>query len=266
MQPENRTNGLTFEAFGVRVRLNVSVGEELERVQAVLPPGSRPCSAVGLQASFALDRNPGPRFELSREGETVATESTLDFALWRLEHELRALIALKAPDHIFVHAGVVGHRGNALLIPGETHAGKTSLVAALLRAGADTYYSDEYAPLDSAGLVHPFSKPLSIRNERFVQVDRHVESLGGVASEEPLPVGAVVLTNFEPGAEWRPRQLSSGEALLAVLAHTVPAQSRPREALRTISRSLERVTALEGTRGEAEDVAPLLLAELTRRR
>ena len=123
-QPKNRRNGLTFEAFGVRVRLIVNVGEELERVRAVLPPGSRPCSPVGLQATFALDRNPGPRFVLSRDGETVATEPTLDFALSRLEHELRPLIALKAPDHIFVHAGVVGHRGNALLIPGETHAGR----------------------------------------------------------------------------------------------------------------------------------------------
>ena len=163
-----------------------------------------------------------------------------------------------------MHAGVVGHRGAAILIPGSSHAGKTSLVAALVRAGAD-YYSDEFAPLDAAGLVHPFAKPLSIRNEQYVQVDHHVAALGGVAGDEPLPVGAVVMTTYEAGRGWRPRRLSSGEAVLALLSHTVPAQSRPTEALRTISRSLERATVIEGARGEADTVAPLLLASSSER-
>src|SRR5277367_3536052 len=42
-----------------------------------------------------------------------------------------------------VHAGAVLWRGRALLLPGGTHAGKSSLVTELLRRGA-TYYSDEY--------------------------------------------------------------------------------------------------------------------------
>ena len=54
-------------------------------------------------------------------------------------------------------------------------------MAALVRAGAE-YYSDEFAPLDAGGLVHPFAKPLSIRNERFVQVDH--DSLTWAGSPE----------------------------------------------------------------------------------
>src|SRR5262245_24490559 len=183
---------LTFETFGVRFRVVAGNTEELERVRERLPPRSRPCSAGVPDVTFTLARKPGPTWMLRRDGETVVGEPTLEFALRRLEHELRLQIAINAPDHIFVHAGVVGHRGRALLMPGTTHAGKTSLVAALLRAGADHYYSDEYAPLDATGLVHPFSKPLSIRNERFEQVDHQVEALGGVAGDQPLPVGAVI--------------------------------------------------------------------------
>ena len=163
------------------------------------------------------------------------------------------------------HAGVVGHQGAAIVMPGSSHAGKTSLVAALVRAGAE-YYSDEYAPLDTVGLVHPFAKPLSIRNEQYIQVDHHVDSLGGVAGEKPLPVRAVVVTSYESGGWWRPRRLSSGEAVLALLAHTVPAQGRPAQALQTISRALERATVIEGARGEADAIAPLLLDELERAR
>ena len=53
--------------------------------------------------------------------------------------------------------------------------------------------------------------------------------------------------------------------MLALLAHTVPAQSRPTQAVRTITRSLEHATVIESTRGEADTVVPLLL-ELARAR
>src|SRR5258708_7166642 len=64
-----------------------------------------------------------------------------------------ALAAVKALDEAVVHrmktfravhAGAVLIKGRALLIPGSTHAGKSSFVAELLRRGA-SHFSDEYA-------------------------------------------------------------------------------------------------------------------------
>lgn len=49
------------------------------------------------------------------------------------------------------------------MVPGRTLSGKSSLVLALVKAGAD-YYSDEYAVFDGSGRVHPYSKPLSRRS------------------------------------------------------------------------------------------------------
>jgi hypothetical protein len=259
------TEVLTFESFGLGVRLELSGVGEPELVQPLLPPGSQPCSAERVDASFSLRASAGSTFELRRDDDSLAEEVELERALEILERELRAVVALKAPGYIFVHAGVVGHGGAAVLIPGSSYAGKTSLVAALVRAGAH-YYSDEFAPLDPSGLVHPFQKPLSIRDERYVQVDHHVDVLGGIAGDGPLPVGVVVLTSYESGAAWRPRRLSHGEAVLGLMAHTVPAQSRPAQTLRTIRRSLEAATVIEGSRGEADVVAPLLLDELERAR
>jgi hypothetical protein len=66
-------------------------------------------------------------------------------------------VAENARRWIFVHAGVVAWRGQAIVIPGATQSGKTSLVAALVRAGAE-YFSDEYAVFDARGRVHPLPR------------------------------------------------------------------------------------------------------------
>jgi hypothetical protein len=246
----------------VRARLVVPP-EQLDRALTVVPPGSQPCSPTELDATFALTADTAGAYELARDGERLVGSLGLDLALEVLERQLRLLVAFRAPHHVFVHAGAVAHRGAAIVMPGASFAGKTTLVAALVRAGAE-YYSDEFAPLGDDGLVHPFAKPLSLRTDRFIQTDHHVDALGGVAGERPLPVGAVIVTQYQAGAMWRPRRLTSGEAVLALLSHAAPAQSRPAQALRTIGRSLESASAIEGARGEADAVAPLVLAELER--
>ena len=65
------------------------------------------------------------------------------------------------------------------MLPAPSFGGKTTLVAALVRAGA-IYYSDEFAVLDEQGFVHPYAKPLSIRGADNWQVNHSVASLGGV--------------------------------------------------------------------------------------
>jgi hypothetical protein len=157
-----------------------------------------------------------------------------------------------------VHAGVVAYGSRAIVIPGRSFSGKTTLVAELVKAGA-VYYSDEYAVLDEGGLVHPYSKPLSIRLAGLGQTDFHVSELGGVAGDAPLPIGLVVAARFEPGADWRPRELSGGESVLAMLANTVPAQDRPAQSLATIKRALNGTLVLEGERGEAAGLSRELL-------
>ncbi len=86
----------------------------------------------------------------------------LEQVMRALESDLQITVALNAKNRLFVHAGVVGWRSQAILIPGRTFSGKSTLVEALVRAGA-TYYSDEFAVLDSKGRVHPYTRPLSLR-------------------------------------------------------------------------------------------------------
>jgi hypothetical protein len=251
---------LTVEAFGVSIRIKSDSRAVLDRVLPLLPPGSRDREARKPAATFSLRAGAADAYVLERDGETVMDRWPLDAALPVLERELRMLVALEAPEFVFVHAGAVAHRGRGIVIPGESFSGKTSLVAALVRAGAE-YCSDEYAVLDAQGFLHPFAKPLSLR-ARVYQDDHSVESLGGVAARGPVPVGLVVLATYRRGAEWQPRRLSGGEAVLGLLSHTVPAQTRPAHVMPTLTRACEAALALKGERGEADEVAKALLAEL----
>jgi hypothetical protein len=196
-----------------------------------------------------------------------ARTADLDHALAVLESEIRQSVAAGAERRTFVHAGVVGWRGRAIVIPGRSRSGKTTLVAELVKAGA-LYLSDEFAVLDGRGRVHPFAKPLSIRGASGC--DRHArsrpaEELGGTAATGPLPVGLVVLAEHRPGATWRPERLTAGQAVIEMLAHTVPARLRPEASLASLERAVARAVVLKGARGEARELAEALLRAVEER-
>jgi hypothetical protein len=184
---------------------------------------------------------------------------SVDELLERFSSATRLFVAEYAKRRVFVHAGVVAVNGRAILIPGRTMSGKTTLTAELVRAGA-TYYSDEYAVLDPRGRVHPFIKPLSMRdggNGR--QTDRSIEELGGRTGTKPIPVGAIVVTEYGEQSRWRPRVLSHGQAVLALLDNTVPARRDPPRILASLDQAAATATAIKSRRGEASETVGALL-------
>jgi hypothetical protein len=69
----------------------------------------------------------------------------------------------------------------------------------------------------------------------------------------------VVLTRFAHAAVWAPRSLSAADAMLALLPNTFAARTAPRRVLRTLARLLDGVTAIQGPRGDADDIAVSLM-------
>lgn len=258
--------GLAFTAYGVRVGVRTNDAAVLDRVRAVLPPGSRASSARRVDRLFSLTvgghdaaRNLRRFHLLYAESEQLVRSLELDDVMASLETDLQLHVAEFAPRRVFVHAGVVGWRGRAILLPGPSHAGKTTLVAALVRAGA-TYYSDEYAVLDGSGRVHPYSRDPRVRGDDDRTRPVALAALGaGPAGRTSLPVGLVAVAQYRAGASWRPRALSPGQGALDLLAHTVPARLRPERALAVLQRVVARAPAWKGTRGEADATAAWLL-------
>jgi hypothetical protein len=253
---------MTFKAFGVGVQVTLGDEDLATRVLEILPPGRSPCKREQTTGHFGLRASNADAYKLTMEAAPLVENATLDVALGMLDAQIRMFIAANAPDRIFVHAGVVACDGRAVVLPGESFSGKTTLVAALVREGA-TYYSDEYAVLDADGRVHPYARRLSIRSDGGEPAqERHVGELGGVAAEESAEVSAVVVTRYRRDAVWQPTRLSAGEGVVALLANTVPAQERPEESLRVLSRAVTGAIVLESDRGEAGHVAAALLDEL----
>jgi hypothetical protein len=251
-------------AHGVRIGVRVSDARLLEELPRYLPPGWRPLRRPRVERLFSLVAGGGTaggpvrRMNLLYSG-VVRRARTLDrqAMLGALASDIRFTIAVAAPRRVFVHAGVVEWRGRALLLPGQSCSGKSTLVAALLRAGA-RYYSDEFAVLDAHGRVHPFAKPLSLRRTGGVD-ETPPEALGSRAGTRPLPVGLVVFSHYRAGARWRTRSLTRGQAVLELLRHTGPARKRPAEAMACLGRVVAGAAALRGVRGEADEAANALL-------
>ena len=64
----------------------------------------------------------------------------------------------------------------------------------------------------------------------------------------------MAVSAYRDGARWRPRRLTPGQGVLALLANTVPARDRPAEALAALQRVVSTAPVLKGSRGEAADV------------
>jgi hypothetical protein len=247
---------LAFEAYGAAVEVRYADNRLAEELLPLLPPGARPYSRGPVDARFEVAADGVVRLD----GDVVARMHGHDRrqdALAELAGLVRAECAIHAPGRVFIHAGVVATGGAAIVIPGDTMSGKTTLVAELVRAGA-LYYSDEYAVVDPAGMIHPFAQPLSIRPPGST-LGRPSPVAPSRTGSEPVAPGLIVLTRYEQGTTWSPEPCSRGNAALGLLRHTIPAQSRPREALATACRIAQAATAISGPRGEAREIAPALL-------
>lgn len=252
-----------FQSYGARIGIRADNIDILRYILDYLPPGIQELNSTDLDEVYSF-LTPSDRYQnyrlFCRDKEIAATESLAEI-LNIFDTDLRIKIGLLSPEYLFVHAGAIGWKGRAIVIPGRSFSGKTTLVTALVKAGA-IYYSDEYAVFDRQGLVHPYARELSIRKGQNERVKCSVEKLGGESGVEPLPVGLVVHTKYEAGHSWNSREISPGQAVLALLENTIAARTRSSFALSILARSVSTARAIEGERGEAEEGAAAILQEI----
>lgn len=95
--------------------------------------------------------------QLAVEGETSRV-SAFDVS------RLASLFSASIRTHLLIHAGVLSHGGQGILIVAPSMHGKTTLTLELLRRGFD-FLSDEVAAVGlKDALVHPFPRSLVIRS------------------------------------------------------------------------------------------------------
>jgi hypothetical protein len=258
-------SSISGDIFGVAVTLTASDPEILGLMADWLPPAWTPGGAGGDPISFEIRAvHDGPH-QLFRDGNLFEV-GTLDTVVGSFELQLRNYVAQTAPDHVFIHAGTAAYAGRAITVPGESFSGKTMMIRALVRAGA-TYFSDEYLVLDREGFVHPYPKPLAVRDggDGYRGKSYHQPAdVGSVTDGTTARLGMVICTEYRPGAVWEPQELSPADALVALIPHTFPSPDKAADTMATLAAALDAsVIALKGDRGEADDTAALILQRLS---
>jgi serine kinase of HPr protein (carbohydrate metabolism regulator) len=245
-------------SYGVSFELSANHSDLLREALEHLPLGCKPSGSAQPDLAYRLQgptpSTQEPLYRLRRNGRQLFTSVHRQELLEHFHSTVSLDVAERSIRRTFVHAGVVGWGGFAIVIPGRSFAGKSTLVAALIRAGA-SYFSDEFAVIDKQGRVHPYARPLQLRAEGNPRQTSHpVEEFGAQAAVKPLTVKLILVTRHKPGASWRPRRLSPGIGLLQLLDNTVSARRSPAAALHNLKQVVGKAQTLRSSRGDASQV------------
>lgn len=252
----------SFKSFGVDVTIESNDRPLLDEAAAMakvsLLGNLKPSKAKRADLTFRLDRHGPQSYRMDLNGEpNVSGRSRWKFLKF-FEAMLRTTVGEHAPDLVFTHAGVVGWKGKAILMPADSYQGKSTITAELVRRGA-AYYSDDFAILDKQGRVHAFPRTISLRDDNFRPFDLSPESIGGKTTEKPIPVGLILFTRYKPKARWQPKMMSAGQGVLEMIPFALPFRRNPEFCLSVLNLVAGSAIIASSPRGTAEEFAELIL-------
>jgi HprK-related kinase A len=263
-----------------RARVRAERPEIVDRLAELYPSGPMPDLACSCEVVVA-DR--AGTHEILVDGQSVGSAASLAEAVARVEYLINRAAAVALVDHILVHAGVVAVGGDAIVLPGPSGRGKSTLVAALCLSGL-AYASDELAVLDPVtAAVRPFAKAICLKEggwraiaSHFPEVTPHLAAPGeeGMTryltpprlcrSDAPMRVRHVVLPMRRPGATADLAPIHRSEAIAELAEHAL---NLPRHGYRGVETLLELAAGAECYALTYDDLGGAIarLAELTGR-
>jgi hypothetical protein len=167
-----------------------------------------------------------------------------------LVHTLSRLLILEC-DALGLHAGGVARDGVGVALPAAMESGKSTLTAALVRAGF-AYLSDEAVLLDwDSGVAIPFPKPISLDPGSwalFPDLEPHAdlpdddykarqwhvppdEVRSGAVAAGPVPIRYYVFPKYAKGATTELTPLPRAEAVVELAKNTFRFNEQPRRCL-----------------------------------
>lgn len=249
---ENGEYLVAISCLGSKVAALVPDMTFLDALVPLLPPTCEPISIDLVQQSPIEWTWADPT---SRSADDRA--GVIDYLASQIEYA----VAEWSEKYVFVHAGVVVVDQQALVFPGESHAGKSTLIAALVKEGA-TYFSDEYAVVDSSGMILPFARRIALRNSLFFpegKTDLTTYSTTGNLHCSGHIVRAIYFTRYAPNSHWVINHLDRTSALIELCKNTAGFTKRPDMSFAHLGCMLDGATAYAGTRGEAAEAVHEIL-------
>ena len=249
--------------WGVRVSFK-SNSKPLFEVLTRLLPGSEGIDASApAQVTFALIERTSEDdlCDFLVNGKRIYSDFPSDSYFQLIERYLQEALAILSHHFVWVHAGVVGWCGRAIILPGKSCTGKTTLVMALVKAGA-VFYSDEYAIFDQNARVHAFVRPPKVRSQADCEAAKCLnDRLGmGIGAPESLPVGLILLSSYSENATWQLEELTPRESVFGLMENTLAIRYHPEVSLRVLKEVSLRSRSYRTLRGDADAVANQVLA------
>jgi len=255
----NRSVVFGIHAFDSMVRVESESDEMRDNLDRFLLPTLARCEVTREAADIAIavQRAAGAFEVFLNDVRVGSAQTTHDAALGAVKALDDALVQ-KLRKLRAVHAGAVVLQGRALLIPGSSHAGKSSLVAELLRRGA-AHLSDEYALVDEKGRVHSYPRPLLLRNGGPGQTLVLPSDLDARFQVEPAEVGWILAVDYDPEAAWNIKRVSQGEAVMLLLRNTPHEMDQSPEMIELFTCCAAAADCYAGTRCDVVEAAERIL-------
>ncbi len=243
--------------------------------------GCRAPDAATADVSFVIVRNAeAPALvDVYRDAVLVRTRETPALAVAYVVWAMNSEVVANAGSHLLLHAAAGVTEGAALVLSGAEGSGKSTLVAALVRAGLG-YVTDEIVAVDpDTGTIHPYAKPIVLEHgswplfedlgppEPSPNGDRDQwllapHRLGRVAiATEPSMPRVLVFPRFEPGAGCDVARVDRAEAVIALCKQSFNFRSRSPGALDVVARLVRGCACYSLRYHDARDAA-LIAREL----
>lgn len=229
----------TFRALGYSFAVRSTV-EELGRLFDRL---YEPCAVRGEEPeawySIESPEMGGSQLQVSVDGHRLFSSVQTSPLVRRISWDVNYQVIQRSSDFVLLHAAAASRDGVGVLLPAASEAGKTTLVAGLVRSGF-AYLTDEAAGIDPATLlIQAYPKPLTIDPgswevladlaptepelaRGFHRGQWHVSplSLRSNVVSEPVLGRILVFPRYVQGAQVRCEPLSRSTALVELMRHT----------------------------------------------
>lgn len=259
---------LTRSYWGVAVSFRSNSKALFDVLTRLLPSAVERSAHPQTQVAFSLiDRitSEGVSFcDFLVNGKRIYSDLPSDCYFHFIEQYLQEAVAILSSDFVFVHAGVVGWQGRAIILPGKSWSGKSTLVMALVEAGA-TFYSDEYAIFDRSARVHAFLRPPRVRDTSGRETANQISDrlITEIRIPKPLPVGLILLSSYSQNAIWGLRELTPGESVLGLIENALAIRRYPEVSLKVLKEVSLCARSYRADRGEAHVIASRVLESAT---